>query len=141
MPNFKKILVALDGSNNSFKGLDAAIYLARQAHATLTGIFVFPPTQSFFQPIRYDRKIMQKEGNHIMGKAKIRAAQKGIVFRHKITSGNPGLKIANVVNSKTNKFDLIVIGSRGLGGAKEFFLGSVANYVLHKSKIPVLVVK
>ena len=141
MSNFKKILVALDGSNNSFKGLDAAIYLARQAHATLTGIFVFPPTQSVFQPIRYDRKIMQKEGNHIMGKAKIRAAQKGIVFRHKITSGNPGLEIANVVNSKRNKFDLVVIGSRGLGGAKELFLGSVANYVLHKSKIPVLVVK
>jgi len=138
---WKKILVPLDGSRNSFRGLDAAIYLARQTHATLTGIFVFPPTESVFQPIRYDRKIMQKEGNRIMDEAKIRAAQKGIVFRHKVTSGNPGQEIVNVVNSKRNKFDLVVIGSRGLGGAKELFFGSVANYVLHKSKIPVLVVK
>ncbi len=138
---WKKILVPLDGSNNSFRGLDTAIYLARQIHATLTGIFVFPPTKSVFQPIRYDRKIMQKEGNRIMGEAKIRATQRGIVFRHKITSGNPGQEIVNVVNSKRNKFDLVVIGSRGLGGAKELFFGSVANYVLHKSKIPVLVVK
>jgi nucleotide-binding universal stress UspA family protein len=76
-----------------------------------------------------------------VGKAKIRAAQKGIVFTNKITSGNPGQEIVNVVNSKRNKFDLVVIGSRGLGGAKELFLGSVANHVLHKSKIPVLVVK
>ena len=138
---WKKILVPLDGSRNSFRGLDTAIYLARQTHATLTGIFVFPPTESVFQPIRYDRKIMQKEGNRIMDEAKIRAAQKGIVFRHKVTSGNPGQEIVNVVNSKRNKFDLVVIGSRGLGGAKELFFGSVANYVLHKSKIPVLVVK
>jgi len=138
---WKKILVPLDGSRNSFRGLDTAIYLARQTHAPLTGIFVFPPTKSVFQPIRYDRKIMQKEGNRIMGEAKIRAAQKGIMFRHKITSGNPGPEIVNVVNSKRNMFDLVVIGSRGLGGAKELFFGSVANHVLHKSKIPVLVVK
>ena len=76
-----------------------------------------------------------------MGKAKIRAAQKGIVFRNKITSGNPGQEIINVVNSKRNKFDLVVIGSRGRGSAKEFFLGSTSHYVVHKSKISVLVVK
>jgi nucleotide-binding universal stress UspA family protein len=42
---------------------------------------------------------------------------------------------------KKQNFDLIVIGSRGLGSAKEFFLGSTSNYVLHKSKKPVLIVK
>ena len=39
------------------------------------------------------------------------------------------------------KIDLVVIGDRGMGAAKEIFLGSVSNYVLHKSKKPVLVVK
>jgi nucleotide-binding universal stress UspA family protein len=34
-----------------------------------------------------------------------------------------------------------VIGSRGMGAVKEIFLGSVSNYVLHKSKKPVLIVK
>jgi len=38
-------------------------------------------------------------------------------------------------------FDIIVIGSRGQSGLKEIFLGSVANAVVHKSKIPVLVIK
>jgi nucleotide-binding universal stress UspA family protein len=38
-------------------------------------------------------------------------------------------------------FDLIVIGSRGMSSIKETFLGSISNYVVHKSKIPVLVVK
>jgi nucleotide-binding universal stress UspA family protein len=40
-----------------------------------------------------------------------------------------------------NKFDIIIIGSRGLGSVKEVFLGSVSHAVVHKSKIPVLIVK
>jgi len=35
---FQKILVALDGSKNSIRGLNHAIYLARQCQATITGI-------------------------------------------------------------------------------------------------------
>ena len=75
---FKKILVPLDGSKNSLRGLDKAIYLSRQCGSTITGIFVIPSTKSVFQPIRYDRKLMQKEGNRLMKSAKIRSAQKGI---------------------------------------------------------------
>ena len=44
-------------------------------------------------------------------------------------------------NNKRNGIDLVVIGARGRSSAKELFLGSVSNYVLHKSKKPVLVVK
>jgi nucleotide-binding universal stress UspA family protein len=40
-----------------------------------------------------------------------------------------------------NNFDLIVIGSRGMGKVGEFFLGSTSNYVVHSSKIPVLIIK
>jgi nucleotide-binding universal stress UspA family protein len=36
---------------------------------------------------------------------------------------------------------MIVIGARGRSRAKEIFLGSVSNYVVHKSKLPVLIVK
>jgi nucleotide-binding universal stress UspA family protein len=42
---------------------------------------------------------------------------------------------------KQNKFDLVVIGSRGMGGIKEAFLGSVSNAIVHKSHVSVLVVK
>ncbi|MDH5463889.1 MAG: universal stress protein [Nitrosopumilus sp.] len=38
-------------------------------------------------------------------------------------------------------YNLIVIGSSGAGSTKESFIGSVANHILHTSKIPVLVVK
>ncbi|HKU33473.1 MAG TPA: universal stress protein, partial [Candidatus Nitrosotalea sp.] len=74
-----------------------------------------------------------------MAEAKKISAQNGIVFNEKILYGNDSWEITEFAASK--KFDLIVIGSRGLGALKEAFLGSVANTVVHKSKIPVLVVK
>jgi len=36
----KKILVPLDGSPNSFRGLDAAIQMAQESHSTITGLYV-----------------------------------------------------------------------------------------------------
>jgi nucleotide-binding universal stress UspA family protein len=37
--------------------------------------------------------------------------------------------------------DLIVVGSKGFSGVKQFFIGSVPNSILHHAKIPVLLVK
>jgi nucleotide-binding universal stress UspA family protein len=55
--------------------------------------------------------------------------------------GQPGLDIIRVAHNKKNKVDLIVVGSRGRGSAKEVFFGSTSNYVVHKAKTPVIVVK
>jgi nucleotide-binding universal stress UspA family protein len=74
-----------------------------------------------------------------MKKAKLKAAQKGILFFDRVTYGDDGKRIVEIADKQN--FDLIVIGSRGMGAAKELFLGSTSNYVLHKSKKPVLVVK
>ena len=52
-----------------------------------------------------------------------------------------GIDLTTFANNPANKIDQIVIGSRGRGSIKEMFLGSVSNYVIHSSKIPVLVVK
>ncbi len=136
----KQFLVALDGSNNSFRALDYAINLAQQSGSTITGIFVYPPNDVLY-PIRYDEKLMRLEGNHIMDLAKRKCVKKGILFTHKLTKGKPGEEIVKLIDDKKHNFTLIVIGSRGLSGLKESFFGSVANYVLHKSKIPVLIIK
>ncbi len=139
----KKILVALDGSKNSFRGLDEAILLARQSHATITGIYVkHMPAIYAIHPLGFLDVGMTKEAKKFLDSAKIRAAKKGILFNSKlIGGGDPGFDIVKFAHNKKNKFDIIVIGSRGMGSVKEFFLGSTSNYILHKSKIPVLIVK
>ena len=136
----KKILVPLDGSSNSFRGLDAAIHMARECHATVTGLYVAgivkPKPNDQIDPLE---KLLLDNAQKIMTKAKLKAAQKGILFYDRVTYGDEGKRIAEVADK--NNFDLIVIGSRGRGAAKEVFLGSTSSYVLHKSKKPVLVVK
>ena len=140
LPIIRKILAPMDGSKNSFRGLDYAIHLARQCGATVTGINVIPfyPKSLLLTPISYEKELAKK-AKELMTKARVRCAQNGIVFSEKITDGHEAEEIVDFAAEK--KFDLIVIGARGLGSIKEVFLGSVSNGVLHKSKIPVLIVK
>ncbi len=56
-----------------------------------------------------------------------------------IKNENPSNAI--VEHAKQHDYDLIVIGSRGLGGVKKLFLGSVSSQVVQQAAIPVLVVK
>lgn len=136
----KKILVPMDGSKTSFDALDIAIEVARACHATILGIHAISFLPTGFMPSVVPYEIYQKkEAGKFMENAKIRAAKKGILFKYTITFGSPVEHIINTAKSK--KFDLIVIGARGKGRVKELFLGSVSNAVLHKSRIPVMVVK
>ena len=139
MQNIKKILVPMDGSKNSMRGLDEAIYLARQCHAIITGLYVIPISNSTDSQISSLEKYLLDNASKFMSKAKTRAAQNGILFDDAIIHGDEGPKIISYANNKS--YDIIVIGSRGMGSMKEIFLGSTSNYVLHKSKIPVLIVK
>jgi nucleotide-binding universal stress UspA family protein len=135
-----KILVPIDGSANSFKALDKAIYLARQCHGTITGLCIIPIyTINLGKLLTSLKNQSQKEAKKFMAKAKKQCAQNGIVFHEKIIYGNQSWEITEFAAYK--KFDLIVIGSRGMSRVKEAFLGSVVNMVVHKSKVPVLVVK
>jgi nucleotide-binding universal stress UspA family protein len=138
----KKILVALDGSKNSIRGLDMAIYIARQAHGTITAMTVksMPGIYSL-HPLGFLDFYSMTEVKKLLNEAKVRAAKKGIQLTGKALAGDPGYNIARFANNKRNGIDLVVIGTRGRSSAKEIFLGSVSNYVLHKSKKPVLIVK
>lgn len=136
-----KILVPLDGSQNAQRGLEFAITLARSSNAIITGVYsIHAPPHSEFRGVGSVEKSLNKEVKKILEGAKTLAAQNGIVFKTKILRGDVGYNIVKFAQGK-EKFDMIVIGSRGRSSAKEMFFGSTSNYVIHTSKIPVVVVK
>ena len=136
----RRILVPLDGSKNSVRGLDNAIYLARQCQATIVGIYVLPRVPvSTYRKIQYPEKELLMDAERNMKFAKKHCAQNGVIFEKKISFGDTGYTIVRYTKDK--KFDMIVIGARGKGALREIFFGSVSNYVLHKASVPVLVVK
>ena len=136
-----KILVPIDGSKNSIRGLEMAITLARQCGSTITGVYsINAPPRSEFKGVGSVEKDLNKQVKKIMEDSKLLAAKNGIVFKEKLMHGDIGYNIVKIAQGKGN-FDMIIIGSRGRSSTKEMFFGSVSNYVVHTAKIPVVIVK
>jgi len=136
----KKILVPIDGSETSFRGLEKAIYFARQCHAEITGLCVaYVPPRIAFESVENIGSATRKKIDKFLEKAKTISAKNGINFRGEVDHGKSGPKILEYAN-KWN-FDLIVIGSRGAGSKDESFIGSVANHIIQKTRIPTVIVK
>ena len=138
----KKILVPLDGSKNSLRALDMAIFLARKCEAIIIGICViYAPSRTEFGRGMAVEKGSYEKVKKFMDAAKTRAAQNGIVFNEKILYGDIAYNIINFAHKKKNGIALIVTGSRGMGTVKEILFGSVSHNIIHASNLPVLVIK
>ena len=96
-----KILVPLDGSKNSYRGLETAIVLARHCGAIITGVYsIHAPPHSEFRGVGSVEKSLNIEVKKIMEKAKILAAQNRIVFKEKILRGEIGYNIIKLATWK-----------------------------------------
>jgi len=151
----KKILVPIDGSEQADKALDFALDLAKRYSAEVEIMNVIPPISVPVTPYPTvgespalppgwinDYYIKAKEESQkMLSEAKKSAKVKGggLKITSKLGDGRPSDVI--VAEAESGNFDLIVMGSRGLGGIKEFILGSVSNQVVHDSKKPVLILK
>lgn len=131
----RKILVPLDGSENSKRGLDAAIHLAKEHSASILAIYVVHKLPD----MAGGGKKVDMDTPPFIIQAKKLAEKQNLSFSSRILSGDPGHSI--IEYSNTRDVDLIVIGARGRGTFKKIFLGSVSNYVLHKSKAAVMLIK
>ena len=142
--SLKRIMVCLDGSKNSLKGLDTAISLAKQTKATLVGVHI--DTRFGLFTAVHGPQIKEKEWSNkargIIEKAKKKATSNSIKFEEVMIAGHTaGYDLTTFANNPRNKIDHIVIGARGIGFPKEIFFGSTSTFVLHKAKVPVTIVK
>jgi nucleotide-binding universal stress UspA family protein len=140
----KKIMVCLDGSKNSLRGLDAAILFAKQSDAIIIGVHS-DTSFSAFSAVRASilpEKKWKKEAMALMNATKRKVEKNKIEFKGIVIGGHTsGIDLTTFANNPANKIDQIVIGSRGMGFPKEIFFGSTSNFILHKAKAPVTIVK
>lgn len=133
----KKILVPLDGSKNSSRGLDKAIYLAKEHGASLSFIHVVHRAQKRREPTK--EKSLPLDTPTFMLEAEMLAKKNGIASNGRVLVGDAGHEIMEYAG--THGIDLIVIGARGLSTFKKIFLGSVSSYVMQKARTAVMLVK
>lgn len=142
---FNKILAAYDGSKAANKALDKAIELCKStpgAKLEVLHVYDFPRfyIAEGFAPVPVSmNKDIYELAERTAEEAKSRIEAAGLEPKVEMDQGAPAETILE--HAQKNGADLIVIGSRGLGGIREFVLGSVSHNVVQHARIPVLVVK
>ena len=123
------------------EGLHEAILLAKQFDAKITGLCVIPLTPPVAMPgLQTSFKSYMTDGAaKFMAEATKIASRNGVNFQGKLIYGEASTEIVKFASDK--KFDLVVIGSRGRSELKQLFLGSTSNAVVHRSQVPILVIK
>jgi nucleotide-binding universal stress UspA family protein len=140
---FYKLLVPVDGSENSVRALEAAIFLSKKidAHVTVMHVMEKPPTV-YIHPQKELEELLQnyrREAEQILEKCEEIGNRNGVELKKVIVEGNVASKIIRFAEMEV--FDMIVMGHRGSGRFKEMVLGSVSQKVLNQSKRSVLIIR
>lgn len=127
MKDNMKILVGVDGSDNSTWALMEAISIAKKFSGHIKVITVYKRGN------KDEASKIQLKAKQLLDEAQIESSLSAIL------GSNPSRALVDTAANEN--FDLIVVGSRGLGGAASFLLGSISKQVVTKANCNVLVVK
>ena len=136
---FLNILVAVDGSASSRRGLEEAIDLARRMNALLTLITVAPSVSGYAALAGMTPDGMREEFDRWAGRilAEARDTVPDDLSVHTVQrTGAAGPEIVREL--ERGHYDLVVLGTRGRSRAQEGFFGSVNGYVHFHSRVPLL---
>lgn len=144
---YKRILLATDGSTLAQLASEQGIRLAKEMGASVIVIYVSPPFASpeafEFVPlppasIADHAERIDAQAAQLMGVAHDAATSAGVPCKEMHVRGAPAAE-AIVAAAKSQKCDLVVVGSHGRTALGQLFLGSVTTRVLATCSVPVLV--
>ena len=143
----EKILVAVDGSQTANKALSRAKQIGTPFNSEITVVYVM---EDFTNRDTLNIYNIRESTDHLKDASKkeaMKVLDDALVdfkdYPGKVVTllevGNPAFRILEV--SKKGNYDLIIMGSRGLGPFSRAVMGSVSNKVVHHAEMSVLIVK
>jgi len=137
---YSKILVAFDGSKLGKKALEYAIELAKGNDIKIEVVYVVHPFLSNYEGMNItELSLSIQKGRDALQEVERTLSTISNKWRTSVLEGQAAEMILK--HAKEQHCDLIIMGSRGLSGIKELFLGSVSHYIVQHSPVPVVIVK
>jgi nucleotide-binding universal stress UspA family protein len=144
---FKRIVVGTDGSESATRAVGEAIDLARALGARLEVVSAYAPVpparlRDEAKEVPADLQWMlsaREEVDATLAEAVALAEEAGVTAVIHARQGDPADALLDVAEEQGA--DLIVVGNKGMTGAKRFLLGSVPNKVSHHAPCSVLIIR
>ena len=138
----KRILVAVDGSDNSGRALDLALTIANKFEAELLLAYAVPPVPIVGEPTMVNLAEIQVQqeqyGKRLLEDQTVVARTRGGKATGRLLMGPAAEALAELAEAE--HVDLTVVGSRGRNAVARLLLGSVSTRLIQLCKNPVLVV-
>ena len=144
---YKKILVPVDGSASSSRGLDEAINLAKESGASLCLVHA---VNEYFMDIGFGTGVITPEliatlregGAAVLNSAASKARERGLK-PETVLLDRLATPVAELIlkQAKDWSADLIVMGTHGRRGLSRLAMGSDAEMVVREATVPVLLVR
>jgi nucleotide-binding universal stress UspA family protein len=144
---FTRIVVGTDGSETAAEAVRQAVDLAKLSGAELSIVSAYEPlskrqveAEKLDAPADVQYEIGPREDvNLVLDAAAASARKEGVEVQTHPVEAEPAEAILNV--AEETKADLIVVGNKGMTGARRFLLGSVPNNVSHHAPCSVIIVR
>ena len=144
---FTRIVVGTDGSETAAEAVRQATELAKLSGATLSIVSAYSPLsgrrvsgeqQQAPADVQYELG-PREDVNFVLDAAAAEVKEKGVEVQTHPVEADPADAILNV--AEETKADLIVVGNKGMTGARRYLLGSVPNNVSHHAPCSVLIAR
>jgi nucleotide-binding universal stress UspA family protein len=144
---FNRIVVGTDGSETAAQAVGQAIELAKAFGAQLSIVSAYSPVsgrrvagEQSEAPADVQYEVGPREDViFILDAAAAEVKEAGVEVQTHPVEGDPADAILNV--AEETKADLIVVGNKGMTGARRYLLGSVPNNVSHHAPCSVIIVR
>ena len=144
---FGSIVVGTDGSETANEAVRQAVDLAKSVGAKVQLVSAYEPVPN--QRIREEKQQApedvawsinpREDVDATLADAAEVAAEAGVDVERFARQGDPADAILDV--AEETKADLIIVGNKGMTGARRFLLGSVPNKVSHHAPCSVLIIR
>jgi nucleotide-binding universal stress UspA family protein len=143
---YKRILVAVDGSDTSRHAFDAALTLAQTLGAELQPYYLVEDAAIYYNVPGYDPSVLRdqliEQGNDLAKEFAQRMQAAGVKGAMKIDESSSLNDVPTLILEAAKAFgaDLLVLGTHGRRGVRRLVLGSIAEQCLRHAALPVLLI-